>query len=54
MEKLRDALYQVALLHQYNLLDPDVISKSQELDLLINEMIHVKLGCRSASELSKE
>ncbi|WP_114379588.1 aspartyl-phosphate phosphatase Spo0E family protein [Paenibacillus prosopidis] len=44
----------ISFIHQYNLLDPDVISKSQELDLLINEMIHVKLGCRSSSELSKE
>ncbi|WP_425453508.1 aspartyl-phosphate phosphatase Spo0E family protein [Paenibacillus prosopidis] len=54
IEILRNALYQLALLHQYNFLDPDVIRKSQELDLLINEMINVKLGCRSASELSKE
>ncbi|WP_373231217.1 aspartyl-phosphate phosphatase Spo0E family protein [Cohnella sp.] len=42
MENLRDQLYQLALLHRYNLLHPDVIRKSQELDLLINEMTYVK------------
>jgi hypothetical protein len=37
LEHLRDQLYLLVLLHQNNLLHPEVIRKSQELDLLINE-----------------
>ena len=52
MEHLRDELYHLALLHQYNLLHPNIIRKSQELDLLLNEITHVKRkGCQSKTTL---
>jgi hypothetical protein len=53
MEILRDQLYHLALLHRYNLVHPDVIRKSQELDLLINELTYLKLkGHLGAKELA--
>lgn len=53
MENLREQLNHLVLLHRFNLLHPDVIRKSQELDILINEMTHVKLKrCLGATELA--